>query len=239
MDRSLPEDVLLPRLLHRDGLILVIDKPAGLPVHAGPSGGESLEDYFDALRFGLPRKPALAHRLDRDTTGCLILGRHPKALRKLGRLFQEGQIDKVYLAICQGTTEKPSGTIDASLLKEKKSRSWRMKVDKDGQSAVTVYRTLSVNGDYHLIEARPKTGRTHQIRVHLASIGLPIVGDPVYGPKDSQNDTAPIALHAWHVTIPLTKNKDPLRIIAPVPATMSALAKDTGLTLPDREGSTG
>ena len=79
---------IVARLIYRDGLMLVIDKPAGLPVHKGPKGGESLEDYFGALRFGLPRPPALAHRLDRDTSGCLVLGRHRKALATLGRLFK-------------------------------------------------------------------------------------------------------------------------------------------------------
>src|SRR5215469_4384544 len=76
--------------------MLVIDKPAGLAVHKGPKGGESLEDYFGALRFGLPRPPALAHRLDRDTSGCLVLGRHRKALAALGRLFKSGQVGKTY-----------------------------------------------------------------------------------------------------------------------------------------------
>ena len=79
-----PEE-MVARLLYRDGLMLVIDKPAGFAVHKGPKGGESLEDYFGALRFGLPRAPALAHRLDRDTSGCLVLGRHPKALRQIVR----------------------------------------------------------------------------------------------------------------------------------------------------------
>ena len=93
-----PEEIVA-RLLYRDGLILVIDKPAGLAVHKGPkaassAGRESLEDYFDALRFGLPRAPALAHRLDRDTSGCLVLGRHRKALAELGRLFKSGGIGK-------------------------------------------------------------------------------------------------------------------------------------------------
>lgn len=78
---------ITPRLLYRDGLVLIIDKPAGLPVHGGPGGGDNLEMYFDQLRFGLPRPPGLAHRLDRDTSGCLVLGRHPKALRRLGKLF--------------------------------------------------------------------------------------------------------------------------------------------------------
>ena len=90
------------RLLYRDGLMLVIDKPAGVAVHRGPKGGASLEDDFDALRFGLPRKPALAHRLDRDTAGCLVLGRHHKALEKLGLLFKQGKISKTYWAIVAG-----------------------------------------------------------------------------------------------------------------------------------------
>ena len=95
------------RLLYRDGLILVLDKPAGLPVHAGPGGGPNLEQCFDALRFGLPAPPALAHRLDRDTSGCLVLGRHRKALSKLGRLFQGGLVDKTYWAVVEGGPEAP------------------------------------------------------------------------------------------------------------------------------------
>ena len=93
------------RLLYRDGLMLVLDKPAGVAVHRGPKGGASLEDDFDALRFGLPRKPALAHRLDRDTAGCLVLGRHHKALEKLGLLFKQGKIGKTYWAIVVGGPE--------------------------------------------------------------------------------------------------------------------------------------
>ena len=85
--------------------MLVIDKPAGFAVHRGPKGGESLEDHFDALRFGLPRAPALAHRLDRDTSGCLVLGRHRKALAQLGRLFKSGAIDKTYWAVVEGAPE--------------------------------------------------------------------------------------------------------------------------------------
>ena len=93
------------RLLYRDGMMLVLNKPAGVAVHAGPKGGPSLEDDFDALRFGLPRKPSLAHRLDRDTAGCLVLGRHHKALEKLGLLFKQGKIAKTYWAIVAGAPE--------------------------------------------------------------------------------------------------------------------------------------
>src|SRR5246127_655102 len=90
---------LAARGLFRDGLMLIVDKPAGLPVHAGPGGGPNLEALFDQLRFGLPRPPSLAHRLDRDTSGCLVLGRHPKALRKTGAMFAAGKAKKVYWAM--------------------------------------------------------------------------------------------------------------------------------------------
>src|SRR6516164_8950283 len=96
-----PEDIVA-RLIYRDGLMLVIDKPPGLTVHKGPKGGESLEDYFGALRFGLPRAPALAHRLDRDTSGCLTLG----------RLFKSGQVGKTYWAVVAGGPPQDQGRIE-------------------------------------------------------------------------------------------------------------------------------
>ena len=106
---------MVARLLYRDGLMLVIDKPAGFAVHRGPKGGESLEDHFDALRFGLPRAPALAHRLDRDTSGCLVLGRHRKALAELGRLFKNGRVGKTYWAVVEGGPAEDEGRIDLPL----------------------------------------------------------------------------------------------------------------------------
>src|SRR5690242_20944449 len=120
-----PEE-MLGRLLYRDGLMLVVDKPAGLPVHRGPKGGNALEDYFDALRFGLPRRPALAHRLDRDTSGCLVLGRHRQALARLGRLFASGRVEKVYWAVVRGAPPEPEGRIEAPLRKRNELRGWWM-----------------------------------------------------------------------------------------------------------------
>src|SRR3954454_2106324 len=121
-----PEE-MLSRLLYRDGLMLVIDKPAGLSVHREPKGGESLEDYFDALRFGLPRAPALAHRLDKDTSGCLALGRHRKALAHLGLLFKHGKIGKTYWAVVEGGPPQDAGTIDLALARLNVDRGWWMK----------------------------------------------------------------------------------------------------------------
>ena len=141
-----PEEIN-QRLIFRDGLILVVDKPAGIAVHKGPKGGESLEDSFDALRFGLPRNPALAHRLDKDTSGCLVLGRHRKALERLGQLFKRGEIGKTYWAIVEGGPEADEGLIDLPLGRLDASRGWWMKVDPLGQPSQTRWR-VSGRGEY-------------------------------------------------------------------------------------------
>ena len=225
-DRLYAPDFLLDRLLYRDGLMLIIDKPAGLPVHVGPDKSDNLEYYFDALRFGLPRLPALAHRLDRDTSGCLILGRHPKALRKLGKLFQEGRVEKTYWAICKGTPVKPSGTIDAPLTKQSRGKSWRVDIDAAGKPARTTYRVLAEKEGLCFIEAKPKTGRTHQIRVHLASIGAPIIGDPHYGELSTDDRAQPMMLHARRIIVPISKNKDPVVAEAEPPEAMAQLLSE-------------
>lgn len=225
-DRKFKQNFLLDRLLYRDGLMLVINKPAGLAVHAGPSSQKSadnLENYFDALRFGLPRLPALAHRLDRDTSGCLVLGRHPKALRKLGKLFSEGRIEKTYWAICKGAPGRPSGTIDAPLLKATHGKGWRVTIDEAGKQARTTYRMLAQKDGLSLIEAKPKTGRTHQIRVHLASIGAPILGDSQYGDLGAKERGQPMMLHARRVIVPISKNREPVAIEAEPPDEIAKL----------------
>ncbi len=136
-----PEE-MVGRLLYRDGLMLVIDKPAGFAVHKGPKGGESLEDHFDALRFGLPRAPALAHRLDRDTSGCLVLGRHRKALAELGRLFKLGRVGKTYWAVVEGGPAQDEGRIELPLGRMDATRGWWMKHDPQGQPATTVWQVM-------------------------------------------------------------------------------------------------
>jgi tRNA pseudouridine32 synthase/23S rRNA pseudouridine746 synthase len=199
--------------------MLVIDKPAGIAVHAGPGGGPHLENWFPLLRFGLPRPPGLAHRLDRDTSGCLVLGRHPKGLRRLGALFAEGKIEKVYWAIVQGAPSEVEGTIDAPLRKDTVRRTgWRMEINPQGQRAVTEYRVLGSAGDRAWLELRPKTGRTHQIRVHCAALGCPVVGDPTYGGPAG----VPLHLHSRAISIPLSPARPAIQVSAPVPAHMLA-----------------
>ena len=210
---------LTERVLYRDGLILVIDKPAGIVVHPGPGGGPHLEHWFPLLRFGLPHPPALAHRLDRDTSGCLVLGRHPKALRRLGRLFSEGKVEKTYWAVVKGTPAEPAGRIEHRLVKKTRGTGWRMLVDPAGQRAVTDYRVLASAGGRSWLEVRPRTGRTHQVRVHCATLGCPVVGDPVYG---DPAQPGPMLLHARANALPLYPARPPVAVTAPVPPHMLA-----------------
>jgi tRNA pseudouridine32 synthase/23S rRNA pseudouridine746 synthase len=214
-----PEE-MVSRLLYRDGLMLVLDKPAGFAVHRGPKGGESLEDHFGALRFGLPRAPALAHRLDRDTSGCLVLGRHRKALAQLGRLFKSGAIDKTYWAVVEGTPGADEGTIELPLGRLDATRGWWMKHDPEqGQPAVTRWRVLGRAATSAWLALEPVTGRTHQLRVHCAETGWPILGDAIYGNAPRAAEPT-LHLHAREVVVPLYKNREPIRVTAPLPPHM-------------------
>jgi tRNA pseudouridine32 synthase/23S rRNA pseudouridine746 synthase len=308
-----PEE-MQARILYRDGLMLVIDKPAGLPVHRGPKGGASLDDFFDALRFGLPRPPALAHRLDKETSGCLVLGRHRKALAHLGLLFKHGKVGKTYWAVVEGGPDAAEGVIELPLGRLDATRGWWMKPDPKGLPAVTTWRVLGhgmsgandkservgahgdmvsnvgvpehsrhpppplrgrvgEGGEFAVPESdsirhypppgplrgptspsrgevcgqtgalgevdngnaatrmsevkpnltwlalEPLTGRTHQLRVHCAAMGWPILGDNIYGSGPRFGGPG-LHLHAREIVIPLTKNREPVRVIAPIPAHM-------------------
>ena len=225
-----PED-LNARLLYRDALMLVIDKPAGIAVHRGPKGGDNLEAHFDALRFGLPRNPALAHRLDKDTSGCLILGRHHKATEKLGLLFKQGKVSKTYWAVVDGEPDGVSGLIDLPLGRLDATRGWWMKVDALGQPSQTRWRVMARAAGKALLELEPLTGRTHQLRVHCAAQGWPITGDPIYGTGDRHAEFS-LLLHAREIRVPLYKNKDVIVVTAPLPAHMVAAFLVHGLDLP-------
>jgi tRNA pseudouridine32 synthase/23S rRNA pseudouridine746 synthase len=227
-----PEEICA-RLLYRDGLMLVLDKPAGLAVHRGPKGGESFEDFFGHLRFGLPRSPSLAHRLDKDTSGCLVLGRHRKALEKLMLLFKQGRIEKTYWAVVEGGPEEDEGLIDLPLGRLDATRGWWMKVDPTGQPAQTRWRVLGRGRDgagapISWLALKPLTGRTHQLRVHCAALDFPIFGDPIYGSGRRPDET--LHLHARAIKIPLSKNKPPIEVEACSPEHLRALLAACGWT---------
>ncbi|MBV1799221.1 RluA family pseudouridine synthase [Siccirubricoccus sp. G192] len=204
------------RLLHRDGQLLVLDKPAGLPVHRGPRGGASLEDWLPVLALGKRRAPQPAHRLDTDTAGCLVLGRTKPALAALGALFAAGRVEKTYWAVVRGAPPAPAGEVAAPLAKRSTARDgWRMVVDPEGQPALTAWRVLGEAGGLAWLELRPRTGRTHQLRVHCAHLGCPILGDARYG----GGEAAMLHLLARAIALPLDP---PVTATAPVPPHMRA-----------------
>ncbi|MBS7541056.1 RluA family pseudouridine synthase [Ancylobacter lacus] len=217
------------RLLHRDGLMLVIDKPAGLPVHKGPKGGETLADHLDSLRFGLPNPPELAHRLDKDTSGCLVLGRHRKALAELGRAFAQGLVGKTYMAVVRGVPAEAGGRIELNLAKRSPHRGWWMAVDPRGQPAVTEWRLLAAGEGLSVVALSPLTGRTHQLRVHMDAIGHPIFGDSIYGGAPRLPGSPALHLHARRLVLPQGRGKPPLDVRAPLPAHMLATLAALGL----------
>ena len=211
---------LSERVLYRDGDVLVLDKPAGVAVHKGPKGGPVLEDGFEALRFGLPERPGLAHRLDKDTAGCLVLGRHRRALADLGRQFAAGTIAKTYWAVVRGGPTDDAGTIDAPLMKRDEHRGWSMTVSDGGLKSITDWRVLGRGPGVAWLELVPFTGRTHELRAHRAHKGFPILGDPIYGRAPANG--ARLQLLARSIRLPQLGGRKPVTITAPVPAHMRA-----------------
>ncbi len=202
-------------VLFIDGEAIVIDKPAGLAVHPGSRTPESLEDYLHHFRFGFQRLPLPVHRLDRDTSGCLLLARNPKAHKRFQRAFEDKKVSKTYVAVLDGVPEGESGTIDLPLAKVSTAEDgWRMVHDPKGRPSVTHWRLAAVKDGRAVIVFTPETGRTHQIRVHaLEGLGIPISGDPVYGAG-----RGPMLLHALSLRVE-RDGKDPIEAAAPLPPT--------------------
>jgi len=210
--------LLTDRILFLDGEAIIIDKPAGMPVDPPRDGALSLENHLESLKFGFQRRPLAVHRLDRDTSGCLLLARNPKAHVRFQQAFEAKAVVKHYLAIVEGVPGQPQGTIDMALSKRSTAESgWRMVADPKGKSAVTAWEMLGDHDGRALIRFIPKTGRTHQIRVHAASgLELPIVGDPIYG-----RGGEPMLLHSAFLSIPRV-GKPPVEATAPTPSGFDA-----------------
>ncbi|SDD56772.1 tRNA pseudouridine32 synthase / 23S rRNA pseudouridine746 synthase [Sphingomonas sp. YR710] len=211
--------MLNDNILFIDGEAIVVDKPAGLPVDPPRDGSMSVANQLQSLAFGFKRWPHPVHRLDRDTSGCLLLARHPKAHGRFTQAFEAGSVGKIYLAVLDGVPDAESGLVDMALSKTStRETGWRMVADPKGKAARSAWRVLQTVDGRALVEFRPETGRTHQIRVHAASgIGVPIIGDPVYGKGDR-----PMLLHAASLTVP-RDNKPPIEARAPLPPTFAAL----------------
>ncbi|MFO0389354.1 MAG: RluA family pseudouridine synthase [Pseudomonadota bacterium] len=224
-------------VLYKDASIIVINKPFGLPVQGGTKVTKSVDDLLDALKFDGDR-PKLTHRLDRDTSGVLVLARTARMATYLTKGFAEKTIEKTYLALVNGAPLPPEGVIDFKLIKAIAAEASFERVavdDEDGKYAKTEYRVIeSLARRFSLMELKPLTGRTHQLRVHMQAIGCPIVGDHKYG--GSTNDAKDIGvenvlhLHAWKIEIPMSGRV--IKVSAPLPPHMKNSFKSLGIDVP-------
>jgi len=213
-------------ILFEDGEALVIDKPGGLPIERPRKGGASLEDHLGELRLGFQRDPVAVHRIDTDTSGCLLLARNPKSLKRFAKAFEDRLVGKRYLGILAGVPQDSEGTIELSLAKiSSAEKGWRMIAAKKGKPSVTHWKVLAEKDGRAFVEFRPETGRTHQIRVHaLTGLGIPLLGDPVYGDETGAWRTM---LHAAGLVVP-RDGKPPIEASAPLPADFAALGFGDG-----------
>ena len=200
-------------VLFIDAEALVLDKPSGLPVDAPRRGGDSIAARIDELKCGFKRPPAAMHRLDTDTSGCLLFARTAKARSAFQQAFESRAVEKYYLAIVAAEIAEEQGVIDVPLAKHSTAEAgWRMVPDDHGLSATTRWRRLAVRDGATLVEFRPLTGRTHQIRAHAReAFGRGILGDRVYGVPGG-----PMLLHASRLVVP-RERKDLIDVTAALP----------------------
>jgi tRNA pseudouridine32 synthase/23S rRNA pseudouridine746 synthase len=205
--------LLSDRILFIDGEAMVIDKPAGLPVDEPRRGGESIASRLTELRCGFRTNPTPMHRLDQDTSGCLLLARNARARAALQQAFEARQVGKHYLAVLGSAVQEETGTVALPLAKTSSADAgWRMVADPAGQEAVTNWRRVAVREGRTLIEFQPLTGRTHQIRIHAReAFGSGIVGDRVYGIPGG-----PMLLHASRLVVP-RERRELIDVTAPLP----------------------
>ena len=213
---------LRSRVLYRDADVIALDKPAGLAVQGGSRVGQHVDAMLDALRFGSSERPRLAHRLDKDTSGVLLIGRTVRGTAAIAEALRRRQTRKTYWAVVVGIPKPREGTIDLSLAKQGSRGSERMAGTKDGRRARTHYRVVDVAGRRAAwVELVPETGRTHQLRAHMAEIGTPIVGDGKYGGKAAHmTGLSPrLHLHAKAIELPLPDGRR-ISVSAPLPPHM-------------------
>jgi tRNA pseudouridine32 synthase/23S rRNA pseudouridine746 synthase len=214
-----PRSPLADHVLFIDGEALVLDKPAGLPVDPPRDGSLSMDNHFRGLTFGFSRWPVAVHRLDRDTSGCLLLARNPKAAARFTAAFENRLVTKTYLAVLDGVPESTSGVIDLALGKTStREAGWRMVPDAKGKSAVTRWEMLAQRDGRALIRFSPETGRTHQLRTHaLNGLGIGILGDPIYRAEGATDWSGTLLLHARRLILS-RDGKPPVDATAPIPA---------------------
>jgi 23S rRNA pseudouridine955/2504/2580 synthase len=230
------EDKLVDSVIFRNSDILVINKPAGLSVQGGSGIKLCLDDMLGCLQFEKDERPKLVHRLDKDTSGVLLLARRPAAAAYMAELFRSKQTEKIYWAVLVGVPEQKEGKISNKIMKTAIGKGKeKVRSDDEGKVATTYYRVLDTAGkEFSLVELIPITGRTHQLRVHMAEAGTPILGDGKYGGKLAFGGgiTKDMHLHARQLTMPYEDK--PLKFEAELPGHFVATLKLLGFPLKKR-----
>lgn len=236
-------------ILYEDDDLIVINKPAGMVVH--PAAGHREGTLVNAIlahvqtppptpplqgegrrggvSIGGAERPGIVHRLDSETSGIIVVAKNDVAMRDLQAQFKSRRVKKTYLALVEGIVKPPRGKIDAPIGRDPKHRQ-KMAVLTRGvkREAMTVYRTIATLGNYSLVQAEPQTGRTHQIRVHLAFLGFPVVGDAIYGKKKNALGLTRQFLHAWKISFDLPRGGREVSLVAPLPEDLRKALRDLG-----------
>ncbi len=229
-----PEDIPL-NIIYEDAHLLVIDKPAGMVVHPSPGHSQGtlvnalLHHCGEQLAIGGVERPGIVHRLDKDTSGLIVVAKTDSAFQGLSHQFKSREIKKEYLAIVHGHLKEKSGVMDFPIGRHRVHRK-KMAAIAQGRSAETRYQVLKEFENYSLVQAFPKTGRTHQIRVHFSNLGHAILGDPLYGrglPRSLSNTISRQALHASRLTLTHPETGKLLQFMAKLPSDMEKLTKTT------------
>ncbi|MCY3670897.1 MAG: RluA family pseudouridine synthase [Alphaproteobacteria bacterium] len=221
-------------VLHLDEAVIALDKPAGLAVQGGKGTPHHLDGMLEALRFDAPERPRLVHRLDKDTSGVLLLARSAADAARLTAAFRAREAEKLYWAVTAGAPEPPAGRIALALAKRGRPGGERVAADAGGKKAVTDYETLARAGKRAArLALRPLTGRTHQLRAHLAAIGCPILGDGKYGGRTAFLEGIGLEprlhLHARAIALEHPRGRGWLEVEAPAPPLLETAFRQLGL----------
>ncbi len=235
-ESTAPQPEAIPlRIIYEDSDILVVDKPAGVAVHPGPGQARHtlvnalLARYPDLAGTGEALRPGVVHRLDKDTSGLLLVARNERAHADLSRQLKERLVEKRYLALVTGRLEPAEGVIEGDIGRDPRNRK-RMAIVEGGRPSRTAYTVRERLDGFTLVEVAPSTGRTHQIRVHLAGVGHPIVGDALYGRRSTLVGRQ--FLHAWRIAFRHPADGRPMAFESPLPADLAEALRVIGATVP-------
>ena len=227
LDNLTPENIPI-KILYEDNDLMVVDKPAGLTVHPAP--GHYTHTLVNAVLAHVPEletqntsRPGIVHRLDKDTSGLIIIAKNEVAHMKLADQFKNRTVTKIYQALVYGHLSPEEGIIDANIGRDPRNRK-RMAVTRQGREARTEYKIIKYINNYTLLEVKPKTGRTHQIRVHLAAIGFPIVGDATYGARSDLLSRQ--FLHAYKLAFKLPSSGEQREFVSELPVDLMETLKN-------------